>query len=63
VTRFSAADIRRLLHLLDDELGQAGVEGELYLVGGAVMCLAFDARPEHAGQLDLAQALGSEPHR
>lgn len=45
MTRFSAADIRRLLHLLDDELGQAGVEGELYLVGGAVMCLAFDARP------------------
>lgn len=45
MTRFSAADIRRLLHLLDEELGEAGVEGELYLVGGAVMCLAFDARP------------------
>lgn len=45
MTRFSAADIRRLLHLLDEELGEADVEGELYLVGGAVMCLAFDARP------------------
>lgn len=45
MTRFSAADIRRLLHLLDEELAEAGVEGELYLVGGAVMCLAFDARP------------------
>lgn len=45
MTRFSAADIRRLLHLLDEELAGAGVEGELYLVGGAVMCLAFDARP------------------
>lgn len=44
MTRFSAADIRRLLHLLDEELTEAGVEGELYLVGG-VMCLAFDARP------------------
>ncbi|MEX0843309.1 MAG: hypothetical protein WD120_03080 [Gemmatimonadota bacterium] len=45
MTRFSAADIRRLLHLLDEELAGAGVEGEVYLVGGAVMCLAFDARP------------------
>jgi hypothetical protein len=42
---FTAHDIRRLLHLLGEELEQAGVEGELYLVGGAVMCLAFDARP------------------
>jgi hypothetical protein len=42
---FTAHDISRLLHLLGEELEQAGVEGELYLVGGAVMCLAFDARP------------------
>jgi hypothetical protein len=41
----TAHDIRRLLELLGEELETAGVEGELYLVGGAVMCLAFDARP------------------
>jgi hypothetical protein len=42
---FTAHDIRRLLELLGEELETAGVEGELYLVGGAVMCLAFNARP------------------
>lgn len=38
------ADIRRLLELLNDELAAAGTVGELYMVGGAVMCLALDAR-------------------
>lgn len=40
----SAADIRRLLKLLNDELKKAGVRGEVFLVGGAVMCLAYQAR-------------------
>ena len=40
----TAADIRRLFDLLDADLGAHGVTGELYLVGGAVMCLAFHAR-------------------
>jgi len=39
------ADIRRLLELLDAELSADGVEGEIYLVGGAVMCLVLNARP------------------
>ncbi len=43
--KLTAADIQRLLELLAEELGRDGIDGELYLVGGAVMCLAFDARP------------------
>lgn len=40
----TAAEIRRLLQLLDAELSSVGASGELYLVGGAVMCLALGAR-------------------
>lgn len=44
-TQLTRADIHRLFELLEAELASEGAEGEVYLVGGAVMCLAFDARP------------------
>jgi len=41
----SRGDILRLLHALNDELKAANVRGQVNLAGGAVMCLAFNARP------------------
>lgn len=42
--RLTKADMLRLFELLDAELAAAETHGEVYLVGGAVMCLALDAR-------------------
>ena len=42
--KLTRADIHRLFELLEAELAREKVAGEVYLVGGAVMCLALDAR-------------------
>lgn len=40
-----ASEIRSLLAALDAELAKTDTRAELYVLGGAVMCLVFAARP------------------
>lgn len=42
--KLSKADIERLLRALDTELAAKEIKAELYVVGGAVMCLVHAAR-------------------
>ncbi len=37
-------DILRALRALDGELGRMGIRGEIFVVGGAAMALAYDVR-------------------
>lgn len=42
--KLTGSEIHRMFKLLDAELANEAVVGEVYLVGGAVMCMALDAR-------------------
>jgi hypothetical protein len=44
IEALSTADIKRLLARLNQHLAAENVQGEIYLVGGAVMCLVHQAR-------------------
>jgi hypothetical protein len=42
--RFSRAEILKALQALDDELSSRGVRGQIFIVGGAAMALAYSTR-------------------
>lgn len=42
--KLTKPEIERRFGLLNEELEREGIEGEVYRVGGAVMCLALEAR-------------------
>jgi Nucleotidyltransferase of unknown function (DUF6036) len=44
VRRFTRAEILKALQALGDELSQEGVHGQIFIVGGAAMALAYSTR-------------------
>jgi hypothetical protein len=45
VSMLTRERILELFSELDDELRQAGIRGDVFIVGGAAMTIAYDARP------------------
>ena len=44
MSKLTIGQIKELFNVLDKKLASENITGELYLVGGAVMCLAYNAR-------------------
>ena len=57
MSQLTRRQIRRLFEQLNDELRRSETSGELYLVGGAVMCLALRIGEEFHDEEDVRYLL------
>ena len=48
IAALHAEDLKKSLVALNEELAKDKISGEIYMVGGAVMCLVFGSRPSTA---------------
>jgi hypothetical protein len=45
IKQMTKQQIKKYLKMLNDQLAEMGIKGEICLYGGAVMCVVFNARP------------------
>jgi len=73
MSQLNKKQIHRLFEALNQELKAKNLTGDLFLVGGAVMCLARDSTADvdaffapsaelHAAAKQVAKKLGTDPH-